>query len=425
MNFTAKTLSVLLLFVAQQIFAAGAFYSDTVQLDLKATEKRFLEQNLDLLIAKTNIDEAKGYLLQSKLFDNPEVDLNRELYNFETKKFLSHSKNTQFDVQYNQLITTGGKYFKGIQIAKQKVKLSEYDFYDLLRSLKLDLRENFYELTQDQQKAAVVSEGIKGLNKLIEATQVQVDKGYVAKKELIRLQSLLLSYQTEQTEIANKTYEDVSDLKQLLNYTGSEYLVAIPDTTVSYSSKIENIIYDSLETTALTNRYDLQAANLSVAIGKNEVQLEKMHAVPDLTMGVQYDRAGTGGDQYTGLLVGLPLPLWNWNQGNIKAAKAEYAQVQLEQKQKYSEVHNNLMEEYGQFLNQIKLYQGINKEYYNSFEDIYKNIYESYKNRTIGLVEFLEYFDSYKDTKFNLIDVQVELQKQAQHVNFETGKDIF
>ena len=81
MKFASKTLLVMFVFAAQLIYAANTFYSDTIQLDLKATEKRFLEQNLDLLIAKTNIDEAKGYLLQSKLFDNPEVDLNRELYN--------------------------------------------------------------------------------------------------------------------------------------------------------------------------------------------------------------------------------------------------------------------------------------------------------------------------------------------------------
>lgn len=420
-----KIFFLFLLLLSQQIFAGTGIYSDTIQLDLKGVEKRFLEQNLELLIAKTNIDQTKALLLQSKLYDNPEVALNRELYNAGAKQFLSTNKNTEYDLQFMQLLSTGGKYFKAIQIAKQKVKMSEYDFYDLLRSLKLELRENFYELSQDQQKMRVLTYGINELNKLIDATRTQVDKGYVARKELIRLESLLLTYKTDQTEIADKTYEDVSDFKQLLNYTGNEYIVAIPDSDLSFTAKIENVIYDSLEATALTNRYDLQSANLMMDIGKNEVQLEKMRAVPDLRMGVDYDTYGSAFPKYVGLVVGLPIPLWNWNQGNIKAAKAEYAQIQLERKQKFNQVHNNLMEEYGQLLNKNKLYQSINKEYYNSFEGIYQNIYESYKNRTIGIIEFLEYFDSYKETKFNLIDIQAELQKQAQHVNFETGKDIF
>ena len=88
------------------------------------------------------------------------------------------------------------------------------------------------------------------------------------------------------------------------------------------------------------------------------------------------------------------------------------------------EVHNTLMSAYAQLLNQNKLYQTSNKDFSNSFGEIYRNIYDSYKNRTIGLIEFLEYFDSYKDTRFNLIDIEIQLQKQAQQLNFEAGKDI-
>lgn len=397
-------------------------YADTVVLDLNGAEKRFLEQNLELLIAKTDIDEAKGYLLQSKLFENPELDLNRQAWSFEDHKLLP--KKPQYDVSVEQLFETAGKYVKEIQIAKQRVKLNEYEYYDVLRALKLDLRENYYELLADQQKAAVIGDGISGLQKMIAAVNDQVTKGFAARKELVRLQNLLIDYLDEQTEIQDHIIENEADLKQLLNYKGGEFIVAVADDASTLPGRIEGLTYDSLQTAAVANRYDLLAAKQEEAIGKNELTLEKMRVVPNFSMGAQYDRAGTGGEQYVGLLLNIPLPLLNHNEGNIKAAKAQYAQVQLERENKEVEVFNSVQEEYLQLLNRKNVYQTVNSGYNKQNDDIYKNIYDSYKDRTLGLIEFLEYFESYKDTKFNMIDIETDLKIQGQRLNFETGTDV-
>ncbi|HWB62869.1 MAG TPA: TolC family protein [Chitinophagales bacterium] len=415
---------LLLFLLPATAFCSGGIFTDTVKLDLKGAEQRFADQNITLLIAKSNIDQQKALLLQSKIWENPQIALNRELYNTQSKTFLSHNSNTEFDLQYTQLITTAGKYFKQIQLNKQNVTLSEYQFYDQMRLLKLALVQSFYDLNQNQQKLTVIQEGTSELEKLIEVMQVQVDKGNAARKELVRLQSLMLDYNTEQTELSNQVAEGEADLKQLLNYGGSEYIVTIADSAAELPPKIEALTFDSLESTAEQNRYDLLAANLQSDMGKNAWQLEKMRGAPDLNMGFDFDRLGSAYPNYFGLVVGLPLPLWNFNQGNIKAAKFQYEQYQLEQKSKALEVHSNLMSAYAELLNENKLFKSVDKKYYDSFTELYRNVYDSYKNRTIGLLEFLDYFDSYKSTKFNLIEIETGLLKQAGQLNYETGKDI-
>src|ERR1019366_10544943 len=107
---------------------------------------------------------------------------------------LSHNKNTQFDLQFSQLVTTAGKYFKQIQINKQNVQLSEFEFFDLMRTLKLAVRQNFYEINRDQQKLEVIKDGMSELDKLIDVTGLQVERGNIARKELIRLQSMMLEF---------------------------------------------------------------------------------------------------------------------------------------------------------------------------------------------------------------------------------------
>jgi len=425
MTLSRKIFLFIVLNVAAMRLCALTSSSDTIKISLKDAEKRFLDQNLDLLIAKTDIDQAKGLLLQSKLYDNPSIDFERQLYDYDKKEFFPTS-NYQYYASFNQLIKTAGKYVKGIQIARQQVKLSEYEYYDVLRALKYALKENFYQIYQDQQKMNVLANGINELNKLIDAITIQVEKGYVAKKELVRLQSSLLDFMNDQTEAYNRITESESELKQLLSYKGNEYIIPqVEDSVNTLPSKIEKLVFDSLQSIAFANRYDLLAAGQQADIGKNEWQLAKKQAIPDVSIGADYDRLGTFNSGYSGLMLQLPVPLWNLNQGNVKAAKAQYDQLRLEKDKKELEVHNTLQQEYAKLLNENRLYKLANKNYQDSFEEIYKNIYDSYKSRTINLIEFLEYFESYKDTKFNLIEINSGLLIQSQKLNFELGKDIF
>ncbi|HEY0262283.1 MAG TPA: TolC family protein, partial [Chitinophagales bacterium] len=399
-------------------------YSDTLRLTLAEAETRFLTENLDLLIAKTDIDISKAYVLQSKLYSNPEINLNRQLYNFNSKKFLENGSQAQFEVQATQLISTAGKYFKEIQLSKQKVKLSEYEFYNTLRSLKFDLRQNYFELAQAQQKRIVLSTGMEELNKLIDEVKIQVAKGNVAQKELVRLQSLLVEFSANEAELQIQIISNVAALKQLLNYSGNEFIVANSESVDWLPQRISALTFDSIQTTAFANRYDMQASTLMVDISKNQVQLERMRGVPDLELGVDYDRLGNSVQNYLGLTVNVPLPLWNHNEGSIKAAKANFSQAQLQLKNNELIVRNDLQEAYYQLLIKSNLYNTANKHYSKSSDDLYNNIYDSYKARTIGLIEFLEYFESYRDTKFRLIDIATDLQIQTQQLNFETGKDV-
>ncbi|MCC6691475.1 MAG: TolC family protein [Bacteroidia bacterium] len=231
---------------------------------------------------------------------------------------------------------------------------------------------------------------------------------------------------SNKSEILKDIAGNESEIKLLLNYRNKEYLVAqLNDSSSAALPPVETIIFDSIEQTAFVSRYDLQMAALEAELGKNELQLAKKEAIPDVNFGAQYDKFGTYNNGYMGLLIGLPLPLWNLNQGNVKAAKARYDQLTLARQKKELEVHVSLEEVYRSLLTEGQLYRAVSKDFQKSSDDIYKNIYESYKNRTIGLIEFLEYFESYKNTTFNFIEIETDFRIQLQRLNLELGKDIY
>lgn len=50
-------------------------------LTLKEAEQRFLERNLSLIAERYNIDMAQAQVLQAKLFENPVISLEQNVYN--------------------------------------------------------------------------------------------------------------------------------------------------------------------------------------------------------------------------------------------------------------------------------------------------------------------------------------------------------
>ncbi len=47
-----------------------------------------------------------------------------------------------------------------------------------------------------------------------------------------------------------------------------------------------------------------------------------------------------------------------------------------------------------------------------------------YKERQLGLVEFIDFFESYKDTKLKVIQQQYNLQKAIADLNFYVGSTV-
>src|SRR3954453_12508650 len=62
---------------------------DTVQLSLQKAEFVFLQNNLSVLAAQYGIDAAQALVKQAKLWDNPTLLTDQNLYD---GRFLNHSK---------------------------------------------------------------------------------------------------------------------------------------------------------------------------------------------------------------------------------------------------------------------------------------------------------------------------------------------
>ncbi len=203
---------------------SGQIHSDTLRIKLDSAERLFLTGNFNLLAQKYNIEAQKALEIQAKLYPNPNLSAFYSLYNTQTKKFFpvgSGNSGGELSAQLSQLIYLAGKRKKQVRIAETNTRLAEYQFYDLIRTLKYTLRTDFYNIYFLLQSANVYDEEIKSLQQVVRAFEEQEGKGYIAEKEVIRIKAQLYTLLGEYNNLISQINDQESELRLVLQVKGS------------------------------------------------------------------------------------------------------------------------------------------------------------------------------------------------------------
>lgn len=399
---------------------------DTLRIDIKQAEELFIKNNLSLIASKYNIDNAKAQVITARLFDNPQVGFENVLYNPDTKKFLDMSKDGgQQAANISQLFQTAGKRNKNIQLAKIGVKQAEYQFFDMLRTLKYTLRTDFYKIYFQEQSAKVYAKEINSLAKTLVGFQQQYAKDNIALKEVLRIQSQLYTLQSELNDLKDGIDDVQSEFKLLIRTDARKYIIPTLDFNLDGKSVLQQVTYTNLLDSAYTNRYDLKVSQSAVDYSNLNLRLQKAMVVPDITMSVTYDKQGSYIKKYTGLGISIPIPLFNRNQGNIKQAKIAIDANKLAVTQQQEQIQSDLDNSYQSADRLERLYNSFDPKFKTDFNHLIEEVYKNYQKHNISLLEFLDFYDSYKTNTIQLNNLQLNRISSLEQLNYITGTQFF
>jgi len=414
-------LFLLLSFLYQTSFAQN----DSVKLSLPQAEALFLKQNFELLAANYQIDLAKAEIITAKLFDNPELEYENLFYNHETGKFFQTSyAYGQFAGSISQLIKLAGKRNKNIKLAQSGAKMAEMEYFDLLRTLKFELRSTFYKAYFADQSLQVYTTQLKSTQSLINAYETQLKMGNVALKDVIRIKSLLIGLKAEQTNLLNELEDDYRDLRLLCGLQPEVNLsLILPKSDVSIP--LDKIPYTILLDSAKTNRSDLKLAKVALEYNELNLQLQKSMAIPDVEISISYDLKGNYPEKYTGLGLKIPIPLFNRNQGEIKKARIGVDAASSSISKQELLLNNEVFNSYRTALRNEKLYTEIDPDFNSGFAQLISGLIKNFRDRNISLMEFLDLYESYKETVLQINNVQLKRLSSREELNYVTGSNLF
>ncbi len=405
------------LFCSQIIFAQK-------KIDLSNCEEQFLKTNLLLLAKHYNIDAAKALTIQAKIWDTPYLSGEFNLVNPQNNGILDVAGNGQKAFAIQQLIYLGNKKKNQVALSKINEELAEYDFQDLLRNLKFQLRKSFFILYFNNKKIETTDLQINQISELVKAYSVQAQKGNVPLKELVRLQSLLISFRNERIDIVNSSLEEQNTLKLILNET--ENILPLYDET-TFEKYVRNDVGEAqeLEKLAIANRPDYQFSTKNIEANEWNVRWQQSLAKPDLNLGLSYDQRGGAFNNQVNITVGIPLPLWNRNQGNIKFSQVVLQQSRAEKQtvtQKIqTEIASNLIKWKESKIN----YQQLSIGTISDFDEVYKGILQNFQKRNIGILEFTDFMESYNQMSLQLNELKKRVAISAEELNSVLNYNVF
>ncbi|HEY2721559.1 MAG TPA: TolC family protein [Chitinophagaceae bacterium] len=394
---------------------------DSLQITLPQAETQFLQRNFLLLAAKYRINEADAAIIQARLYPNPNLSINQGVYNQDTKKWLDLSSTGETAVSLQQVILLAGKRNKQVDLAKINSQISTYQFYDLVRTLRYELRSTFYDLYFLDEPLAVYDKEIESLKMLIDTYTDQYKKGNVAFKDLARLQAEQFSLQNERLDLLKQITDKQTDLGLLIGDTLARQIKPVADKDFLDHIDMLNLSYEQLLDSAFANRYDLKAANTQVQLNQSNLALQKSLRVPDLTVGANYDKAGSYVRNFNAISLAIDLPFWNRNQGNIKEAQSQIEESKQLQSNTELQVKVDISKAYHEILETDKLYKTISVQFTADYEKLLDGIIKGYENHTISLLEFIDYYETYKNSKLEYNRLETNRLDALENLNLATG----
>ena len=392
-------------------------------LTLKEAEQRFLERNLSLIAERYNIDMAQAQVLQAKLFENPVISLEQNVYNRLNGKYFDFGKEGEAVVEIEQVIHLAGQRNKQVRLEKINKEIAEYQFEEVMRTLRQELNEKFVEVYFLSKSIAIYEKEVNSLQVLLGGMKIQQEKGNISLMEISRLESMLFSLRKEKNERENDLLTTRGELNLLLNLPEDTQVQLSLDEEVLQQLDLSQLSFADLKA-IINERPDQKIARSTVNASRANLKLQKSMAFPEFSVKGNYDRVGNFINDYFAIGVSLSVPIFNSNQGNIKAARFSIQQAGVQQEYAANRADMELFTAYTSLEKATQLYQSTNMDLERNFEKLITGVNENFTRKNISLLEFIDYYDSYKETCIQLYEIKKNVFLAMENLNTVVGQNV-
>ena len=245
----------------------------------------FLQQNLQLVAARYDIDTADAEKLTARLRPNPEITVG---FSDIPLDFKANFVNPQtFDYGISQTFELGGKRSKRIDAANANSDVARGQFQMVVWQLTNDLKRKFITVLLAQSLLNLAKENQKTFAETIKHTTELVQAGEISGLDLTRLEVEKLKFDTD---VANSERDYEVALRDLRVTLGGDYRAMDIEVVGSLDPQPYQFSLADLRDKALAARPDLKAAQLSERAADAAIRLQDAQRIPDLTLGAGIDQ---------------------------------------------------------------------------------------------------------------------------------------
>jgi len=309
-------------------------------LRLEDLEQMALEGNPTLIQASMAVRAAQGGYLQAGLYANPSIGYAGGDMGLE-------GTSGQQGAVIGQEIITSGKLRLGRAVAGHEIAQARHALEAQRQRVLNDVRAGYYQVLMAQKMTEVHQQLVRISRGISEVT----DKA-LAEQEVSKADALQVRIEAQK---ANLGLEQVKDhhravWQQLATLLGRPEMPLTPlDGVVDEDLPV--IDREEIIARLLTESPELAQARAGVQTARCEVALQRAERIPNIEFETWIKHDATVRDTLVDVAIGMPLPLFNRNQGNIVKAQAQLAAARREVFRVELSLQNQASGAYGQYVN--------------------------------------------------------------------------
>jgi cobalt-zinc-cadmium efflux system outer membrane protein len=291
-------------------------------LEFGQAQKLALFNNPSLRAAYGAIGQARGRLLQAGLWPNPEIDLA-----YRSDVFFGGDGQDRVSASLMQRLPWSGRLGRAQAVSRVDVAVALTDVRDEERRIVQEVQRAYLEARSAAEKGESLARLIKSLDALVALNEARLKAGQASAITINLARVEREGLRQRMAALASDEGAAVAELKGLLGRP--------PDVKLTLTSSLAEASASLRRSTASRRLYrpDLVRASLEADAAAAEIALARAEAWEDITVGVEYEFERTLEDNelmnenFLGVRVAVPLPIWNRNQGRIaeRAAAQERA----------------------------------------------------------------------------------------------------
>lgn len=405
--------------VAGTVFLFLAVCSLTCGSPVFAGEKTFnlrqavefsLQNNGELKALREEKGVREAGKIRAGLYPNPVLDLDGA-----TGELTGSPSENRLSIGISQEFLTMGKRGKRQQVAEKELEGFDRQIGNSGRLLAEEAKTTFYDFLLAEKRVELAERSISLNTQLLEVTKQRLDAGDIPELEV----------NLARVEVARSKGRKVEAEREL--YPAKARLFALmglpPDEAASFTGSLEGkpVVKNlgELKGLALVKRPDVRALEAERARGDAEIALAQAERIPNITVGLGYQRENTAidRDNLLGLKVSIPIPLFDRNQAGIREAQARKGSAENRYLFAKKVVEREVEAAYARLTTAEKTLTIYAKNIIPQLEENLKLVQDAYRLGEVGILtvieeqkKFFEVNDGYLTALYNRQTALVKLE---------------
>ncbi|MCE5267469.1 MAG: TolC family protein [Planctomycetaceae bacterium] len=366
---------------------------------LAELEEMAVRCNPTLAQAAARVQGAQGQYVQAGLYPNP-------VAGYQASEIGNEKRAGQQGGFVGQEVVTAGKLRLSQDVASQEIRQAEFVLQAQRCRVLTDVRRAFYDvlvaqraLELSEQLVRIGEEGIKSTEALTKA------------KEAARVDVLQARIEADSAKIfLEKARNRYAAAWRNLAAVVGDFMMQPKPLAGNLLDGMTRLCWDDTFNRLLAESPQLAGAQAGVARAQAVLSRECAGRYPNLSVqaSAQYDNATQ--DAIVGAQVGVPLPIFNRNQGNIRRAEAELAAAQQETKRVQLGLQQRLAVVFEQYATAQQQVEKYNRDILPNAEESLRLVSMGYRQGELSYLVLLTSQRTFFQTNLAYLDALRDLR---------------